>query len=67
MTADARTFHALQFFGQLSTESVKALALDGGYMAMATKYAEKCAQVERLRAELARVSLQVQRAQGLPA
>lgn len=40
MTTDARTFHAVQFFGELSTESIRALALDGGYMGMATKYAE---------------------------
>ena len=62
MTTDLRAFFAVRFFGALSLDSIKALALDGGYMALATKYAQVKAENERLRAQLARAAAPAQHA-----
>lgn len=48
--SDPRTFYMQQFFGALSTETIQALASDGGYMGMAEKYAKLHAQNSRLAA-----------------
>jgi hypothetical protein len=67
MTTDARSFHAVQFFNGVSDESIRALALDGGYMAVAAKQERLQAQNNHLREQLADLNAKAQRVlQRLP-